>query len=95
MTTRIGPAMSTLGNQQKVTLGNGLTRKTELHHKVAEGARSWIATRIRARARFENYVLADAARSEPQIGIEICLSGRKDRFGITQAIGKPTTGNYF
>ena len=29
--------MSTLGNQQKVTLGNGLTRKTELHQKVAEG----------------------------------------------------------
>ena len=29
----------------------------------SKGARSWIATRIRARARFENYVHADAARS--------------------------------
>ena len=95
-----------------MTPGNGLTRKTDLHQKVAKargrglgrgsgflegskGARSWIGTRIRARARFENYVLADAARSDPSIGIEICLSGRKDRFGITKTIGKPTTGKYF
>ena len=61
----------------------------------SKGARSLIATRIRPRARFENYVLADAARSDPSIRTEICLSGRKDRFGITKAIGKPTTGNYF
>ena len=40
-------------------------------------------------------VLADAARSGLSIGIKICLSGRKDRFGITKAIEKPTTRNYF
>ena len=59
------------------------------------GARSGMGTRIRARTRFENYVLADAARRDPSIRIKICLSGRKDRFGITKTIEKPTTRNYF
>ena len=40
-------------------------------------------------------VLADAARSGSSIGIEICLSGRKDRFGIDKTTERRSARNHF